>query len=202
MFMKKFFKNFAIVALVIIGLIAIFDGAYFYKQIKYYLNKPAAPTAHEVNPQQDAPAELGEPNQLSIPSLQIIAPIQYAEEANEEKFQEALQNGVVHYPGTAEVGELGNVYIFGHSSDYAFTKGSFKTVFALLPHIEKNSEIIISDKAGKKYYYEVTESFVANNEDVYLLGQYEYKEKLLTLQTSYPVGTALKRYIVKARLKE
>ena len=73
-----------------------------------------------------------EPNTLTIPSLGIRAPIVDAPESSENAFQKALQDGIVHYPGTATVGKPGNVYVFGHSSDYIWSKGSYKTVFALL----------------------------------------------------------------------
>jgi HemK-like putative methylase len=70
---------------------------------------------------------------LSIPSLSIEAPIQFIDKADEKTFQAALKNGVVHYPGTALAGEFGNMYIFGHSSDYIWSKGHYKTIFAVLP---------------------------------------------------------------------
>lgn len=143
-----------------------------------------------------------QPNYLSIPSLGIEAPIVEPAQSNEQAFQDALKKGVVHYPGTAEVGQPGNSYIFGHSSDFAFKGGDYKTVFALLPRIEKGAEIQVSDQEGNMFTYTVTEQFVANSTDLHLLDQNTNGEKILTVQTSYPVGTALKRYIVKAKLKE
>lgn len=143
-----------------------------------------------------------EPNRINISSLGINAPIVESEENNETSFQKALEKGVVHYPGTAKVGEFGNTYLFAHSSDFAFKGGEYKTVFALLPKIEKGAEIVVSNTEGVAFRYEVTDSFVANSTDLHLLDQKEFKEKLLTLQTSYPIGTALKRWIVTAKLKE
>lgn len=143
----------------------------------------------------------GEPNTLTVPSLKITAPIVYINEATETVFQKALQNGVVHYPGTAKPGEAGNCYIFGHSSDYIWSEGNYKTVLALLPQIEIGDEVIISDTSGKQFTYTVTKSFVASPKDVHLLGQGDKTKKILTLQTSYPLGTALKRWIVVAEIK-
>lgn len=188
--------------LVVLALIFIaLNSAYFFKQIGFFLHKPNV--AQDQNAVGSGSGDkIGEPNQLNIPSLGITAPIVEPSESNEKSFQEALKNGPTHYPGTAAVGELGNAYIFGHSSDFAFKGGSYKTVFALLPHIEKAAQIFASNSAGQIFTYEVTDSFVASSSDVQLLDQHEHKEKLLTLQTSYPVGTALKRWIVIAKLKE
>jgi sortase (surface protein transpeptidase) len=61
---------------------------------------------------------------------------------------------------------------------------------------------MVADQNGFLYTYVVTDHFVANKDDVQLLDQGNYQKKLLTLQTSYPIGTALKRYIVRAELKE
>lgn len=145
--------------------------------------------------------EMGEPNTLHIPSLKITAPIIYIDEANENAFQKALQNGVVHYPKTAEQGKVGNCYIFGHSSDYMWSSGHYKTVLALLPQIEIGDEVIVSNTTGEKFVYTVVKSFVASPKDLHLLDQGDGTKKMLTLQTSYPLGTALKRWIVQAEMK-
>lgn len=141
------------------------------------------------------------PNTLSIPSLGIHAPIHNVADNAEKTFQEALKNGVVHYPGTAHAGQAGNVYIFGHSSDYIWNTGNYKTIFARLPEIAEGAEIYILDKQGVIYKYIVFEQFVTSGNDVSMLSQETNGEAILTLQTSYPIGTALKRYIIKARLQ-
>ena len=189
----------ALVFLIVI--LGILNGPYFFKQLSFKLGltqvEPTVP--HQNN---NGEPEKGEPNKLQIPSLNVNAPIQYVNEVNEDIFQVALRDGVVHYPGTAEMGQVGNTYIFGHSSDMAFVPGNYKTVLALLPSIAKGAEIVVSGKDGVMYRYEVYEQFVAENTDVHLLEQNTDGRKILTVQTSYPVGTALRRYIVKAELKE
>ena len=104
---------------------------YFSKNVQYYV----APDTVAQNSESSS-AEKMEPNLLFIDSLGIRAPINYVDQADEDVFQESLQTGVVHYPGTAKLGENGNAYIFGHSSDNAWAKGDYKTVFALLPQVE------------------------------------------------------------------
>src|SRR5438093_1507422 len=98
---------------------------------EFYPPSQAIPVAH--NQKQ----VLGTPNLLEISSLGIKAPVVYVDQANETAFQAALKDGVVHYPGTALPGQPGNVYIFGHSSDYFWSNGHYKTIFASLPQIKK-----------------------------------------------------------------
>ncbi|MDD3861914.1 MAG: hypothetical protein PHP74_03450, partial [Candidatus Gracilibacteria bacterium] len=52
--------------------------------------------------------------------------------ALEKDMQEALKDGVIHYPGTSYPGQKGNVVITGHSSYFPWDSGRFKDVFALL----------------------------------------------------------------------
>jgi LPXTG-site transpeptidase (sortase) family protein len=140
------------------------------------------------------------PNTLRIVSLGIEAPVVYVTEKSEPVYQEALRTGVVHFPDTAEPGRPGNSYIFGHSSDYVWSPGDYKTVFARLPEIEIGSEIEITDPTGQLFKYRVFETKVVGPRDLRVLDQFNYERSILTLQTSYPLGTALQRYIVVAEL--
>ena len=142
------------------------------------------------------------PNTLVIERLGIKTPIIYGVENSEKEFQKALQNGVVHYPGTAKIGESGDAYIFGHSSDNPWSRGNYKTVFALLPELKTGDEVIASDNEGKKFTYKVMETAVISPKDRHYLNTQYKDKKILTLQTSYPVGTSLKRFIVVAEAEK
>ena len=111
-----------------------------------------------------------------------------------------MQAGIVHYPGTAKPGEYGNAFYFGHSSDFAYKVGKYKTVFALLPQIELGDAIEITDADGQLYVYEVFNTLVVSPTQTEVLSQGDRSERLLSLQTSYPVGTAFKRFIAQAKL--
>ncbi|HYE22812.1 MAG TPA: sortase [Verrucomicrobiae bacterium] len=172
---------------------------YFLHQIKYFFRKP--PMVFQ-DPNSFAAQEKIEPNTLIINSLGIKFPVVYVDEINEDVFQDALQYGVVHYPDTALPGQFGNVYIFGHSSDYAWARGNYKTAFTLLPRIQKGTQIMISDSEGKPYIYKVIETKVVKPTDLSVLDQQNNSKKLLSLQTSYPLGTAISRFIVVAEIEE
>ena len=175
------------------GLFVLSAAPYWVRQAGYIAYPPEA----------EAPTvRISDPDRLAIPRLGTKAPIVYVMEENEKVFQEALRDGVVHYPGTAEIGEPGNAYIFGHSSDYIWAKGDYKAVFALLPKIKIGDIVTATDFEGHAYNYKVIETKVVSPDDVSVLGQDTGGRKLLTLQTSYPIGTALRRFVAVAELVE
>ncbi len=155
------------------------------------------------NPTGDLPiarTATGTPDMLWVPSLDIAAPVLYSQRAEETEFQQLLQSGVVHYPGTALPGQRGNAYIFGHSSDFVFAPGNYKTVFARLPEIGIGEFIRITGSDGALYEYVVIETRIVANTDTSVLRDQDPARARLTLQTSYPVGTALKRFLAIAEL--
>ena len=116
--------------------------------------------------------------------------------ALESDIQEALRDGVVHYPGTAEPGVSGNVVITGHSSYFPWDPGRFKDVFSLLHKVAIN-DIIVVYHNQKAYTYKVYEKKEVNPNQVDVL--VSQGESRLTLITCTPVGTNLRRLIVLAK---
>ena len=192
-------QKIAIVGAVLLGVIVLLNFGYLWANIKFVFFKPSAQTQNVA--QNPGAKNKIEPNTLIIDSLGIKAPVIYPDERSEAAFQEALKGGVAHYPETALPGEKGNCYIFGHSSDYLFSKGHYKNIFAVLPKIEIGAEIVISGPDGSEFIYTVTESRRVAANDLSVLDQQNYQRKLLTLQTSYPLGTALARWVVVAEEK-
>jgi len=182
-------------SLAVCFIVVMLNGEYFFARLEYAV----APPKVVRNQVATTTAETtGEPDHLSIGSLGIEAPIVYVSRKDETAYQAALKKGVVHYPGTAKPGEPGNCYIFGHSSDYAWADSPFRAVFALLTEIKTGDEIKVSDSEGRLFRYRVTGTKVVSPKDMSVLDQQGYKKRLLTLQTSYPLGTALRRYVVTA----
>lgn len=117
----------------------------------------------------------------------------------EADIQKALQNGVIHYPGTALPGDNGNVVITGHSSYYAWDAGRFKDVFSLLHDTRIKDRVVIFFNQ-RKFIYEIIEKKVVFPKDVDVL--LPSKSEQLTLITCTPIGTNLKRLVVTAKLVE
>ncbi len=114
----------------------------------------------------------------------------------EKELMQALQNGVVHYPGTGTPGNDGNTVITGHSSYFPWDKGRFKDVFALLHEVVVGDKIVVYYDQ-KKYVYEVSEIKVILPNQLDVLKS--MGEEQLTLITCTPVGTNLKRLVVIAK---
>jgi LPXTG-site transpeptidase (sortase) family protein len=138
-------------------------------------------------------------DRVEIPNLNIIAPIIYSDSGVESKVQKELESGVVHLAGTADPGEVGNAYIVGHSSNYKNAPGSYNQVFRRLPDIKPGDEIDVY-RSGKLLRFEVYHTEVVQPTELWVMSQETSGEKILTLQTSYPVGTAKQRFIAISRL--
>jgi LPXTG-site transpeptidase (sortase) family protein len=178
------------------------------------ISMPSAPSTPVVAP-TSTPTYIQKPNTVAkkyrppemspftveVDSLNIRVPIVYVYGITEKDFQAGLINGVVLYPGTALPGSFGNPYIFGHSSDYIWSNGHYKTIFAPLPKIALGAEIIVTGNKGEKFIYKVISSKKVAANDTSVLSQQGYTKKLITLQTSYPVGTALARWVVVGEMK-
>ncbi len=122
-------------------------------------------------------------------------------EVMHETFMEELKKGVVRYPGTARPGEVGNVFIFGHSSNYPWIQSEYNEVFALLDQLQDGDEITIY-YYQKKYIYRITDRATVKPGDVGALEKRDPSKKELSLMTCWPVGTTLERLIVFAELVE
>ncbi|MBP6921213.1 class E sortase [Candidatus Gracilibacteria bacterium] len=114
-------------------------------------------------------------------------------------FMKELENGIVKYPGSADPGQDGNSFIFGHSSNFPWAKGNYNDVFALLNELTNGDEIIVYFKQ-KKFVYVVKNKLVVKPGHVSSLGG-DAANKQLTLMTCWPLGTTLNRLLVVTELK-
>jgi LPXTG-site transpeptidase (sortase) family protein len=112
----------------------------------------------------------------------------------EKQIQAGLQQGIVHYPGTAKPGEFGNVFLTGHSSYYPWDPGKFKDVFATLGQLETGDRYYVYYEQ-KKFVYEVVDKREVQPSNVDVLQQ-PLNQKISTLMTCTPVGTTLRRLII------
>lgn len=144
-------------------------------------------------------------NRLVIPKIGKSVPLVGIDEKNivgenwhelENQIQDGLRDGIVHYPGTANPGEFGNVFLTGHSSYYPWDPGLYKDVFATLHELEVGDRYYIYYNQ-KKYTYEIIEKNEVQPSATEVLAQPTNK-KISTLMTCSPVGTTLRRLIVKA----
>ncbi len=137
---------------------------------------------------------------IIIPKINASAPvIDDVNSTDSAEYLKALKNGVAHARGTPYPGQIGNVYLFAHSTDAFYNVGRYNAVFFLIGHLTPGDEIDIFYR-GRLYKYVVYDKKVVDPTSVEYLGTLIDGEKTLTLQTCYPPGTTLKRLVVLAKL--
>ncbi len=149
-------------------------------------------------------------NRISIPVIEVNAPIVEPElgvealigsdwNQLEDQIHKALEQGVVHYPGTALPGQEGNAFFTGHSSNVFWEPSPYNSVFALLPRLQIGDDVYITYNQTE-YHYRVVSKEEVSPKNVEVLAQ--GTDKVLTLMTCTPVGTVLRRLVVRAELIE
>lgn len=129
---------------------------------------------------------------LYIPKIKVSAPIVWDVPDNE--VLNKLKNGVVHYSSTAKPGEMGNVFLIGHSSGF-FWQGNYTQVFTLLDKLVVGDRIYIKNR-DKEYTYQVANIITVKPNQTEVLNSSD--KPILSLMTCVPVGTNLKRLVVQA----
>jgi len=148
------------------------------------------------------PIEAESSNILEMPQFNIKAPILEVETADSKVIYKKLKQGVVLYP-TSDIPGKGYSIIIGHSSQYPWDPGRYKSVFSLLNQFEQGDRIyvfwdqkpLVFEVKDKKIFLpwpkgtESTETIFPPSD-----------ETTLILQSCWPVGIASKRVAVKTVL--
>ncbi len=110
-----------------------------------------------------------------------------------------LSKSLIHYPGTANPGELGTPVIFGHSILRQFyNPKSYVSIFSTIMTLTAGDQIIIKYD-GITYTYKVIDKLEVKPTDVEVLSQ-RFDGRFLKLITCVPEGTYLRRGIIVAQL--
>jgi sortase A len=110
----------------------------------------------------------------------------------------ALANGVAHHPQTSlpwSQSAQRNVFLAGHRMGYRGTWS--RMIFYNLDKLDTGDGVLLKDRAGNSYRYRVSEVFITDPTEVWVMGQVRGKD-MVTLQTCTPIPTFEKRLIVRA----
>jgi sortase A len=110
----------------------------------------------------------------------------------------ALANGVAHNPQTSlpwSQSAQRNVYLAGHRMGFRGTWS--RMIFYNLDKVREGDMIVLKDREGNSYRYRVSEVFLTDPTDVWVMGQVRGRD-MVTLQTCTPIPTFEKRLIVRA----
>lgn len=176
-----------VLAAIAIGLILKYRSA---PKNPTQINSTSAGTMAEISPEVKA---FG----LKIDKISLVAPIvKDVDGNNKDQYLKALINGLAHFKGTALPGEVGNLFVFGHSSS-AVGQGPYSEIFAKLNDLEKDDKMTVFYQS-KEFTYVVTSKKVVASDDLSVLNP--TSKPTLTLMTCWPVGTNLKRLVLSAKL--
>jgi sortase A len=110
----------------------------------------------------------------------------------------ALANGVAHNPQTSlpwSPTPQRNVYLAGHLMGFRGTWS--RMIFYNLDKLKRGDEVVLRDRSGTSYRYRVSEVFITDPTDVWVMGQVRGRD-MVTLQTCTPYPTFEERLIVRA----
>jgi len=202
---KKVFKYVVIFLVGISFVFGFLNWPLIAANLNYYFGKKdkiEEVASKETPTNQQAPVYYEKQDSIVIPKLNIDVPLVYATWPDgadgatiEAAIQKQLDSGVAHLQGTAMPGEAGNMAVFGHSSNYAWSKGKYNYVFAILNKLAPGDEITLYQN-HKKYVYQVTSSTLVGPKDVNVLLSGD--KPVLSLITCWPPGTTVKRMVVSA----
>lgn len=134
--------------------------------------------------------------EIIIPKINVEIPLVFSViSTNESDIENALENGVVHYPTTVLPGQQGNTAYFGHSSNNIFSPGNYKFAFVLL-HKLVPGDIFYITYNQKVYVYKVYDKQIVSPNDVGVLDNVPGKVATATLITCDPPGTSINRLVV------
>jgi LPXTG-site transpeptidase (sortase) family protein len=157
-------------------------------------NQPASTNVNSDN------FDLTRPGVISIPKLNIQAPLIFSKDPS--NFDADLEKGVIHYPGTALPGNMGTMYVSGHSSDYIWKHDKYATIFTKINFLKPGDDVFVTvyGKDGKiyNYRYRVTEQkvYTADDQTQFI----DNSSAKLNLSTCWPIGTSKNRMVVSAEL--
>lgn len=151
-------------------------------------NKPT----YSVTP---SPVVIQSKSYISIPKINIKAPIVIGASTNVSKILKDLESGVLMYPGSAMPGQ-GSTVIVGHSSSNS-PWNKYSNVFSLLNRLETGDLIYINHN-DKSYVYTVS---IKKTGSVFSLSNADMSGDLI-LSSCWPVGTDKGRILISATLQK
>jgi len=166
------------------------------KEIDYRLNRLPGIVINKTETKKISTTPVNTDFTIVIPKINVNSNIvSNVDLNNKDKAELILKKNIGHALGSALPGQKGTVYLYGHSAFMDIFGSEQNSVFYLLDKLEAGDEIEVFYN-GYRYFYLVSEAKVTEASDVSFL--LSGKEQLV-LQTCWPLGTDLKRFVVIAK---
>ena len=138
---------------------------------------------------------------LIVPKVGInAAVVASVDPAKAADYKDALSRGIAHAATSFLPDQDGTVYLFSHSTNYAWFVKDLNAVFYMLKNLEKGDLAVIIYK-GKRYTYKITGKKVVSPTSTAYLVPIAGKRNLI-LQTCWPPGSTTERLLIFADLIE
>ena len=166
---------------------------------------PEAPRAMSVSTQPAAvalaPLSAGPelPTEITIPAIGLSATIANPTTTNVDVLDADLLKGAVRYPTSAELGEQGNVVLFGHSSYLPIVGNQAYKTFDGIQKLKAGDTITVSS-LSMEYTYRVRSVSKENISDGAI--PLSVSGRVLTLSTCNSFATKSDRFVVVADFVE
>lgn len=143
--------------------------------------------------------ETEKPTLITIPAIDLEVTVANPTKTDVATLDKALLNGAVRYPTSSDLGEPGNLIIFGHSSYLPIVRNQAFKAFNDIQKLKDGDRILVTG-SDRTFVYEVESVREADaEEDAIPLTVTGSK---LTLATCDSFGTKSDRFIVTANLVE
>lgn len=139
------------------------------------------------------------PSRVIIPDIGIDSAVLNPESRTIAALDEALLEGAVRHPDSADFKNTGTIFLFGHSSYLPVVRNKNFQAFNGIQKLEEGSVIRLeSDNMAYTYRVESVEKVAASDTTVAL----DNSEERLILVTCNSFGSKDDRFVVKAKLVE
>jgi LPXTG-site transpeptidase (sortase) family protein len=134
------------------------------------------------------------PDKIIIPEIGVDTIIEQPNTVDVAVLDEFLKKGAVHYPGSGSI-EKGNMFIFGHSTNWQVVQNQAYKTFNDLDQLVKGDEIqIVADE--KTYIYKVNSVKLVDESEA--LVKFDNSQRTLTISTCNTFGKKQERWVVEA----
>ena len=145
----------------------------------------------------EAPLTQTKPERITIAKIGVDSYIQAPQSQNVSALDQALQKGAVYYPGSGTI-EKGNIFLFGHSTNWKIVNNQAYKTFNDLDKLEEGDEITL-EADGYAYIYSVTDVTLVNDDEG--LVEFNNSGRTLTISTCNTFGAKQERWVVDAVFK-
>ena len=160
------------------------------------LNKTYTRSGQVSNNQNPSQSDsLSKPTKIVIPKIGVNSNIEHPASQEVSVLDEYLRRGAVYYPGSGYI-ESGNIFLFGHSTNWAVVQNPAYKTFNDLDKLKEGDSVELYS-GGNKYTYKVTSVELKNSSDV-LVNLSTTGSQTLTISTCNSFGAKQERWVVEA----